>query len=110
MSWIQNYVTAMRKRLHPQWQAQLARTVESFVREGRPYNLEEWAHSVDATARRVGLLLTGDLTTAVAGFAREPLFTAGPKQDDQINDLLVHSVSEAHFAIREQLGVGIRNK
>ena len=54
------------------------------------------------------MLLTADLETVVAGMSREPLFTAGPSQEDKIADLLIHSVSSTHFELRERLGVTLR--
>jgi hypothetical protein len=107
-SWVQSYANGLRRRLAPTWRAQLARVVDAYSREGRAHNLEEWGHAVDATARRVGLLLTSDLQTVVDGLSREPLFTAGPSPDEKVKELLVHSVSNVHFELRERLGITVR--
>ena len=60
---------------------------------------------MDMTARRVGLLMSGDLQVAVKGIAKEPLFTAGPNHEDKVADLLLHSISEEHFSLRRDLGI-----
>ena len=104
---VAKYQGALNRRLGPEWKAALAAAVDAFVAEGRNFCLETWGQSVDATARRVGLLLAGDLQTAVVGLDREPRFTAGQPMDEKIADLLSHSVSPVHHRLRAKLGLAI---
>jgi hypothetical protein len=76
----------------------LSNSVELFVRAGKPYDLSEWGASVDATSRRVGLLLSGDLDAAIAA-------AGGSLNQKEVGDLLSHSVSEGHFVLRHEIGV-----
>lgn len=102
--WVQAYQASLVKRMPDSWRPALAAEVERFVADGRPYDLDAWARSVDATCRRAGLLISGDLEVAIDGIAREPMFTSSQAAEEKIADLLVHSVSPEHHELRRKLG------
>jgi hypothetical protein len=71
-----------------------------FVEEGGRTNLQRWSAGTDKTAARAGLLLCGDLGTALALLEQEE----GP-HGELGKDLLWFSVSDRYGKLRRQLGV-----
>jgi hypothetical protein len=71
---------------------------DRFLDAGGAIDFDGWRRAVDATARRVGLLLSGDLDSAARLSAADA---------DAIRDLLVHSVGEDHAVARHTLGVTV---
>ncbi len=76
-----------------------------FVEEGGRTNLQRWAHGVDKTACRAGLLLCNDLATAAKVLAAEE---KGPGLGDRAQDLVVFACSDRYFNLRKQLGIAIQ--
>lgn len=77
-----------------------------FVESGGRTNLQRWAHGVDKTACRAGLVLCNDLATAGRILAKEERGEAGGP-GERMRDLLVFACSERHFNLRKQLGVAL---
>jgi hypothetical protein len=75
-----------------------------FVEEGGRTNLQRWGVAVDKTACRAGLLLCGDLITAAELLKSEE----GPN-GELLQDLIGFATSEAHCALRQQLGIALQN-
>ncbi len=73
-----------------------------FVEEGGRTNLLRWSSAVDRTACRAGLLLAGDLGTALTVLEGEE-GRAGPLA----KDLLVFTVSDRYAALRRELGIAL---
>jgi len=73
-----------------------------FVEEGGRTNLMRWCAAVDKTACRAGLLLAGDLATALAVLEPEE-----GKGGPLAKDLLVFSVSDRYAALRRALGIAL---
>jgi hypothetical protein len=63
--------------------------------------------AVDATARRGGLLVCGELAAAARMVASEPAPPTGPRPIEKVRDLVAYSVSPAYFAARRHIGVAI---
>ncbi len=80
-----------------------------FVESGGRTNLQRWAHGVDKTACRAGLVLCNDLATAGRILAKEETGEDGGP-GERMRDLLVFACSERHFNLRKQLGVAIAEK
>jgi tetratricopeptide (TPR) repeat protein len=70
-------------------------------------NVRRWSHSVDITAARAGLLLSGDLEVAKKIIAAEPQQPGDLSPQEKMKELLLFSVSERYFALRRALGVAI---
>lgn len=77
-----------------------------FVEAGGRTNLQRWAHGVDKTACRAGLVLCNDLATAGRVLAKEERGEGGGP-GERMRDLLVFACSERNFNLRKQLGVAI---
>jgi hypothetical protein len=71
-----------------------------FVEEGGRTNLQRWSAATDKTAARAGLVLCGDLGTALGLLEAEE----GP-QGELAKDLLWFSASDRYGKLRRQLGV-----
>ncbi len=102
---VAHYQVVLNRRLLPEWKEALAAAVGALTFEEKQSSIERWGYSVDATARRVGLLLSGDLQAAVSGLNREPRFTSRQPMDDKIADLIAHSVSATHHRLRAKFGL-----
>ncbi len=79
-----------------------------FVEEGGRTNLQRWAHGVDKTACRAGLVLCNDLATAGRILATEEKSNQGGP-GERMRDLLVFVTSDRGFQLRRQLGLAITN-
>jgi hypothetical protein len=77
-----------------------------FVEEGGRANLQRWAHGVDKTACRAGLVLCNDLATAGKILGQEEKGENGGP-GERMRDLLVFSCSDRLFNLRKQLGIAI---
>ena len=77
-----------------------------FVEEGGRTNLQRWAHGVDKTACRAGLVLCNELATAGKVLANEEKGGDGGP-GERMRDLLVFVTSDRCFALRRQLGIAI---
>jgi len=75
-----------------------------FVEEGGRTNLQRWAHAVDKTACRAGLVLCNDLATAGKVLAAEEGATG-----ERMRDLLSFVTSDRCFQLRKQMGIAITN-
>jgi hypothetical protein len=64
--------------------------------------LEHWIRSAELTAARAGLLLCGELKTAVAGVRGQRSGSGRPPVERVTSDLLTFCASRAHAALRAQ--------
>ena len=99
---------ALTKHLRPMWREKLAATTEAFLRAGHAFDVGRWGRAVDMTARRVGLLLAGDLEAAALAMNDEPALAGQLDHRSRIGDLLLHSVSAEHLSLRRDLRIDIR--
>lgn len=76
-----------------------------FVEEGGRTNLHRWASSVHKTARRAGLLLSGDLGAAVSVIKLES--GDSPEAAAELDDLLSFVVSDRYTRVRKQIGISL---
>ena len=100
-----------RRARQPVWVAELRGALRRLRERGgaSPVEIDRWGRAVDATARRAGLLLAGGLDVAAADLDREPLFAQRTSREKRVTDLLLHSVSEEHFALRRELGLALED-
>jgi tetratricopeptide (TPR) repeat protein len=84
---------------------ELKDAVRAFDEAGTRANLAGWAAAVERTATRAGYVLSGDLAVAAKILAEDPRGLV--PVDDKIADLLGYAVSDAHHALREELGIAV---
>jgi hypothetical protein len=85
----------------------LKMVVKKFVADGAKANLKRWSQCVDITATRAGFLLCGDLEIAKKIIASEPQQPGDLPPQEKLKELLLFSVSEQYFALRQSLGIAI---
>jgi tetratricopeptide (TPR) repeat protein len=86
----------------------LQKVVHSLLNAtGGNIDLSSWVRGVDYTADRLGLILSGDLETSckLIKANQHPISKATPKE--RIKELVLYSISNEHFATRNQLGTDI---
>lgn len=101
---IKRRVTPIAQAIQPMLEAQHLDALRGcflrFVEEGGRTNLQRWSAATDKTAARAGLVLCGDLGTALGLLQAEE----GP-QGELGKDLLWFSASDRYGKLRRQLGV-----
>ena len=86
---------------------QLARVVKLFMEAAPEVNLAKWGHAVDATSHRAGFVICGDLEVAARMVSAEAVVVGGPQVKDKIKELVLYSISEDYFAVRQAMGLTI---
>jgi tetratricopeptide (TPR) repeat protein len=87
----------------------LKQVVRKFVDAGGKADIKRWMQATEITALRAGLLLCDDVDTAVRmtqQIASES--TADLASRDKVKELVIYSISESYFRLREQLGIQIK--
>jgi tetratricopeptide (TPR) repeat protein len=103
-SLVQTYLPVLRSKIQPAWLEQLHNVVKRFLQNASEVDLVKWGHAVEATAHRVGFLLCGDLEVAAKMVQMEPVTVGGPQAKDKVRELVLYSISEEYFAVRQHLG------
>jgi len=104
---VAQYLPEMQKRIQPQALEQLGLVVNRFLQAAPEINLSAWGNAVDATAHRVGFIISGDLEVAARMVSVEPVTVGGPQVKDKVKELVVYSISEDYFKVRADLGTTI---
>ncbi len=81
--------------------------VKKFLAEGAKANIKRWIQCVEITAARTGLLLCGDLEIAKKIIAAEPQQPGDLTAQEKLKELILFSISDQYFALRETLGIAI---
>lgn len=87
----------------------LRAVARKFIETGAPADIKKWMMNVELTALRAGLLVSGDLDAAarvVPILQTDASVDMPPK--DKLKELVLFSVSEEYFRLREALGIQIR--
>jgi tetratricopeptide (TPR) repeat protein len=87
----------------------LKQVVRKFVDSGGKADIKRWMQATEITSLRAGLLLCDDVDTAVRmtqQIASESTADLAPR--DKVKELVIYSISESYFRLREQLGIQIK--
>jgi tetratricopeptide (TPR) repeat protein len=98
---VQQYTPEIQKRLNPAIYEQLAVVVNRFIQAAPSVDLAKWGHAVDAASHRAGFVVCGDLEVAARMVSAEPVTVGGPQVKDKIKELVLYSISEEYFAVRQ---------
>ncbi len=79
--------------------------VKRFLAERTTADIKAWSRGLERTAARTGLLMCGDLATAVQSFDDGRLAALGVPASDVVGDLVAWFVSPEHLELRERLGI-----
>jgi hypothetical protein len=103
-SLVEQYMPVLRSKIQPAWLEQLYAVVKRFLQNATEVDLVKWGYAVEATAHRVGFLLCGDLEVAAKMVQMEQVQVGGPQAKDKVRELVLYSISEDYFAVRQHLG------
>jgi tetratricopeptide (TPR) repeat protein len=87
----------------------LKQVVRKFVDSGGQADIKRWMQATEITSLRAGLLLCDDVDTAVRmtqQIAAESTADLAPR--DKVKEIVLYSISESYFRLREQLGIQIK--
>ena len=87
----------------------LKKIVKKFLDAGGKGDVKRWMQTTEITALRAGLLLCDDVDTAVRmtqQIASESTADLPPR--DKVKEIVLYSVSESYFKLREALGIQIK--
>ena len=87
----------------------LKQIVRKFMDAGGTGDVKRWMQAVELTAVRAGLLLCNDVDTAarlVQQIASES--TADVMMKEKVKEIVLFSISESYFHLREALGIQIK--
>ncbi len=87
----------------------LKKVVRKFVEAGGKADIKRWMQTTEITALRAGLLLCDDVDTAVRmtqQIASESTADLPPR--DKVKEIVLYSISESYFNLRETLGIQIK--
>ena len=101
------YLHHLQRSVAPQQIEQLAAVVQRFVTNKGEADIHKWANAVDMTATRMGFLICNDLEVATRIVQTEPVSIGVADPKEKIRDLVLWSVSDEYFALREHLGLQI---
>ncbi len=83
----------------------LRKVVKIFMEQGGQLNIKKWFQSVELTACRAGFLLSGDLDVTRKMITMEPGLPGDVTPTEKLKDVLLFSISEPYFRLRETLGI-----
>ena len=104
---VSSYLDLLTKTVPPQAREQLVAVVQRFVAGKGEADIHRWANAVDLTATRAGFLICNDLDVATRLVQTEPVSIGVADPKDKVRDLILWSISDEYFAVREHLGLGI---
>jgi len=104
---IEQYLAVLRTSVPPQWHEQLAIVVKKFIESKGEINLQKWSTAVDLTSHRAGFIIANDLTLSARFIQMEPATVGGLSAKDKIKELVLYSISEEYFELRQHLGLVI---
>jgi hypothetical protein len=104
---IQATARELAKYVQPVQLEGLRHFVKRFLDQGAKANLKVWNQSVDLTACRAGLLLSGDLEIARKIIGSEPQLPGDLTPAEKMRELVLFSVSDDYTALRQALGVAV---
>lgn len=104
---LQQYVEVLQSKLTPMEGEALRKVVKKYIKSGEVTDIKQWVNSVELTGCRSGLLLANDLEVAARMIQAEAGAVDEISPKEKIKELVLFSVSEEYFRLREALGITI---
>jgi hypothetical protein len=79
-----------------------------FLEQGGSSNIKKWYQSVELTAARAGFLMCGDLEITRKMLGMEPGLPGDLAPAEKLKDVVLFSMSETYFSLRETLGINFQ--
>jgi serine/threonine-protein kinase len=87
----------------------LRKAVSIFLDQGHAANIKKWCQSVELTAVRAGFLMCADLEVARKMLQLEQTAPDDLTPAEMFKDVVLFSISEAYFSLREALGINFQS-
>lgn len=87
----------------------LRKVVRVFFEQGGASNIKRWYQSVELTATRAGFLVCGDHEIARKMIQMEPGLPGDLAPNEKLKDVVLFSISENYFALRDALGINFQS-
>jgi len=100
-------VAALSGTLTPTAREQLSALVRKFIQQRGEVDIKKWINSVEITACRCGFLLCNDIQSAARMIQNQAVTVGDVPAKEKIKELVLFSVSEQYFKLRQALGVTI---
>jgi golgin subfamily B member 1 len=100
-------VAVLRQSLSAMEAENLGKVVKRFIKSGEQADVKKWVRGLELTACRAGFLLANDLETAAKMIQAETGGVDDIPPKEKIKELVLFSVSEEYFKLRESLGIVI---
>jgi hypothetical protein len=101
------YVSELQKNMDGMTLEALRKVVRRFVQTQEPVDIKKWIRCVELTACRAGFLMCGELEVAARMIQAETAGVDDLPPKEKIKELVLFSVSEEYFRLRESLGIQI---
>jgi golgin subfamily B member 1 len=104
---VNQYLARFREivRTQPQLLETLGVAVQRFLGTKAEADLHKWSNAVDLTGTRAGLLVCNDLEVAARLAQSEPMSVGVVEPKEKVRDLILWSISDEYFTLREHLGL-----
>jgi hypothetical protein len=99
-------MAAMRPDFQGVQKERLSSLVSKLIQTGASLDLKKWVASIDLTADRIGFLLAHDLQLATEVIRATEEGASLPGKE-RVKEVVLFSVSEEYFDIRQRLGIAI---
>ncbi len=86
----------------------LRKVVRVFLEQGGAGNIKKWYQAVELTAARAGFLMCGDLDITRKMLQLEPGLPGDLPLPEKLKDVVLFSMSENYFQLREVLGINFQ--
>ena len=99
----------LRAKMQPAQVEELAKASKIFVKRGARTDVKRFIQTVELTACRAGFLVCNDLEASISMLTQ--LDSAGPDDlspNEKTKELILFSVSQEYFRLREAIGITLR--
>ena len=99
----------LRAKMQPSQVEEIAKACKIFAKRGMRTDIKRFIQTVELTACRAGFLVSNDLDASVAMLSQ--LESAGPDDlspTEKTKELILFSVSQEYFRLREAIGIALR--
>ncbi|MEY4513788.1 MAG: hypothetical protein RLZZ450_5910, partial [Pseudomonadota bacterium] len=99
----------LRAKMQPQQAEEVAKACKIFAKRGMRTDIKRWIQTVELTACRAGFLVSNDLESSISMLGQ--LESAGPDDlspNEKVKELILFSVSQEYFRLREAIGIQLR--
>jgi hypothetical protein len=100
-------VATLASSLTPAAKEQLGGLVRKFIQKTGEADIKKWINAVEMTACRCGFLLCNDIQSAARMIQNQAATVGDVPAKEKIKELVLFSVSEQYFKLRQALGVTI---